>query len=154
MRQTCRTCGGAMSLQALDAHGKDGPLTLRARGMPVARCPRNHATPIDDDFMLWLIRELKERQGTLPAATAQGMVFKKYLCACGKELAGKSERTQAFPLELAYEGAPAFKVDVEMPVYRCAGCGKEQLRSHKAVRSHTSQAIASLHDAAGFPHSG
>ena len=39
-----------------------------------------------------------------------------------------------------------------MPVYKCSGCGKEQLRSAKEAQKHTSQAIAELNDAAGFPH--
>jgi hypothetical protein len=41
-----------------------------------------------------------------------------------------------------------------MPVYKCTGCGKEQLRSAKELQGHAAQAIAALNDAAGFPHSG
>jgi hypothetical protein len=55
---------------------------------------------------------------------------------------------------MTYQGAPAFKAEIEMPVYKCAGCGKEQLRSAKELQGHTAQAIAALNDAAGFPHSG
>ena len=40
-----------------------------------------------------------------------------------------------------------------MPVYKCTGCGKEQLRSAKELQGHAAQAIAALNDAAGFPHS-
>jgi hypothetical protein len=130
------------------------PLRLTALGMPVAKCASGHAFPVDDDFMLWLIQELKDREGTLAAGEEKGMLFKKYLCACGRELAARPERTQSFPLDMSYEGAPAFKVELEMPVYKCAGCGKEQLHSHQAVRGKTSYAIAKLNDAAGFPHSG
>ena len=57
-------------------------------------------------------------------------------------------------LDLAYQGAPAFKAELDMPVYKCTGCGKEQLRSTKELQGHTAQAIAALNDAAGFPHSG
>ena len=153
MGKTCRMCGGEMSPGTLDLSGSDGPVKLTVRAMPAAKCARGHAVPAADDFMLWLIRELKERAGALPAGSEQGLLIKKYLCACGKELAAKSERTQSFALELAYEGLPAFNAALEAPVYRCAGCGNEQLRSHKAVRSHVGPAVVSVHDAAGFPHS-
>jgi hypothetical protein len=147
-------CGGEMNLGTLDVSGSDGPLKLTLRAMPAAKCAHGHAMPAEDDFMLWLIRELRERAGALQAGSEQGLLlFKKYLCACGKELAAKPERTQSFALELAYEGLPAFNAALEAPVYKCAGCGKEQLRSHKAIRSHVGPAVVSVHDAAGFPHS-
>ena len=133
---------------------EDAPLKLSVSGMPAAKCAKGHAAPIDRDFMLWLIRELKSRGAALPAGEAKGMLFKKYHCACGAELAAKSEKRQSFPMELAYQGAPAFKAEIEMPVFKCTGCGKEQLRSAKELQGHTAQAIASLNDAAGFPHSG
>jgi len=147
-------CGGDMSLGTLDASGSDGPLKLTVLGMPAGKCPRGHAVPAEDEFMLWLIRELKARAAELPAGTESGMVFRKYACVCGKELAAKSERTQAFALELACEGLPAFKAELEVPVYKCTACGKELARSHKAITGHTAQAVARVHDAAGFPHSG
>jgi hypothetical protein len=147
-------CGGEMALSTLDATGIDGPLKLTVLGMPAGKCPRGHAVPAEDEFMLWLIRELKARAAELPAGTESGMLFKKYACVCGKELAAKSGRTQAFPLALAYEGLPAFKAELEVPVYPCTACGKELARSHKAIAGHTAQAVARVHDAAGFPHSG
>ena len=154
MRKRCGVCGGEMSLGTLDASGSDGPLKLTVRAMPAGKCARGHAVPAEDEFMLWLIRELKARAAGLPAGTESGMVFKKYACVCGKELAAKPERTQAFPLDLQYEGLPAFKAELEAPVYRCAACGKELVRSHKAITGHTAQAVARVHDAAGFPHYG
>jgi hypothetical protein len=151
----CPRCSSAVELKTLDkVSAEDAPLKLSVAGLPAAKCAKGHAAPIDRDFMLWLIHELKGRGGALPAAEEKGMLFKKYICACGKELAAKSEKRQSFPLELAYQGAPAFKAEIEMPVYKCTGCGKEQLRSAKELQGHTSQAIASLNDAAGFPHSG
>jgi DNA-directed RNA polymerase subunit RPC12/RpoP len=156
MRKSCLRCSGPVELKSLDKVGVENkPLKVTVTGMPVASCRHGHKQPVDDDFMIWLIHELKDREAGLPAGNEQGMLmFKKYLCACGKELAAKSERRQGFPLELAYEGAPPFRVELEMPVYKCTGCGKEQLHSHKAVQGITSYAIAKFNDAAGFPHSG
>ncbi|MGQ0545299.1 MAG: hypothetical protein ACT4P3_08210 [Betaproteobacteria bacterium] len=155
MRKTCRICGGAMALETIDASGTDGTVKVSVRGMPAGKCPRGHAEPAEDEFMLWLMRELKERAAGLPAGAESGMlVFKKYRCDCGKELAAKPERSQAFPFDLAYEGLPAFKAEMEVPLYKCTGCGKELARSHDSIRSHTSHAVARVHDAAGFPHYG
>ena len=153
MRKSCPRCSGVVQQKPLGKlSAEDGPLKLTVEGMPAAVCAKNHASPVDGNFMLWLIQALKAGEAALPAGTEQGMIFKKYLCACGKELASKSERRQSFPQQLAYEGYPAFQAEIDMPVYRCSGCGKEQLRSANDVRKHTSMAIAGLNDAAGFPH--
>jgi hypothetical protein len=154
MIKHCPRCSNAVELKALDrVSAEDGALKLTVTGMPAAKCPKGHAAPIDREFMLWLIHELKARGGALPAGEAKGMLFKKYHCACGKELDARSERRQGFPLELAYQGAPAFKAEIDAPVYKCTGCGKEQIRSAKEVQGHVALAIAALNDAAGFPHS-
>jgi hypothetical protein len=132
----------------------DGPFKLSVTGMPALRCVKGHSLPVDQEFMVWLIHEVKDRGAALPAGQAKGMLFSKYLCSCGAELPAKSEQSQSFPLELAYESAPPFKASVEVPVYKCAACGKAQMRSPKTVTSHAAQAIVKLNDAVGFPHSG
>lgn len=155
MRKSCPLCRAPVEQQTLGRlSAEDAPLKLTVEGMPAVRCAKNHAAAVDDDFMLWLIQELKERAAALPAGTEQGMVFKKYLCACGKELASKPQRRQAHPQQLSYEGYPAFRAELELPVYKCSGCNKEQLRSGKDATKHTAQAVAALNDAAKFPHSG
>lgn len=154
MIKHCPRCSNAVDMKPLGTvSAEDGPMALRVSGMPAAKCAKGHVAPIDRDFMLWLIREIKARGATLPAGEAKGMLFKKYYCACGAELAPKSEKRESFPMELAYQGAPAFKAEIEIPVYKCSGCGKEQLRSAKELQGHAAQAVASLNDAAGFPHS-
>ena len=155
MIKHCPRCSNAVEKTALGAvSAEDKPLKLTVTGMPAVKCPKGHAAPIDRDFMLWLIHELKNRGGALPGGEPKGMLLKKYFCACGGELAAKSERSQKFPVDLAYQGASAFKAEFEMPGFKCAKCGKEQLRSAKELQGHTAQAIAALNDAAGFPHSG
>jgi hypothetical protein len=155
MRKTCRICGGAMSLATVDASGSDGPVKISVRGMPAGKCPRGHADLAETEFMLWLMRELKARVDEVPAGTESGMLmFKKYACACGQPLASQPERAQAFPLELQYEGLPAFRAEMEVPMYKCTACGKALARSHESIRAHTSHAVARVHDAAGFPHYG
>ena len=77
------------------------------------------------------------------------------LCgACGKPLAAKSERRQAYPYELKYEELAPFKVQMEMPLYKCESCGKEQIRSTKDLHGQVPMAMVGINDSAGFPHSG
>jgi len=151
----CGRCSAPLELKTVDRLSvEDKPLVLSVLGMPVAKCAKGHAAPVHRDFMLWLIRELKGLESSIPAASEQGMLFKKYLCACGRELESRPGGGKAFAFDLAFEGAPKFRVELGMPVYRCSGCGKEQLRSLKELRQATPVAIAGLNDAAGFPHSG
>ena len=155
MIRACPRCSGAVQVGTLDRLSAEArPLALHVTGMPAVKCAKGHAVPINRDFMLWLIQELKARAAALAGGEERGMLFKKYFCACGKELGGKPEKRQAFPFDMAREGAPAFKAEVEMPVYKCAGCGKEQLRSANEAQKHVAQVVVSLNDAAGFPHSG
>jgi hypothetical protein len=151
----CAMCRGATQLEAIgELVAEEGPLKMKVTGMPAAKCAKGHAAPVHQDFLLWLLHGLRERQGALPAAEAKGLLLKKYLCACGKELPDKSESRRAFPFDFAYEGTPAFKVELEMPVYKCGGCAKEQLRSAEELRKLVTNAMVDVCDRAGFPHSG
>ena len=105
--------------------------------------------------MIWLIQQIRARESEIPAGKEEGMIFKKHLCGgCGKELAAKPERRQAFPYELKYEELAPFRLQVEMPLYKCTGCGKEQIRSAKELHGHVPSTMVEVNDDAGFPHSG
>ena len=151
----CARCSGACELKKLPSvSGEDGPLKLTLLEMPVFACAKNHQAPVHGDFMLWLIREIRARQTQIAAGKEEGMIFKKHLCGdCGKELAPRPERRQAFPHELKYEELAPFKLQIEMPVYKCTGCGKEQIRSTRELHGHVPLAMVGINDGAGFPHS-
>lgn len=152
----CARCSSASQLSTVASiSGEDGPLKLTLLDLPVFACEKNHRAPVHRDFMIWLIQEIRGREGQHAAGREEGMIFKKHLCgACGKELAPKPERRQAFPYELKYEELAPFKLQIEMPLYKCTGCGKEQLRSAKDLHAHVPGAMVGINDGAGFPHSG
>jgi predicted RNA-binding Zn-ribbon protein involved in translation (DUF1610 family) len=152
----CPMCSAARELATLPViSGEGAGLKLVARDLPVLRCAKNHNAPVHRDFMLWLIQEVRSRESQIEAGREEGMLFKKHLCgACGKDLASKSERRQAYAYELSYEDLAPFKIDIELPVYKCTACGKEQIRSAKELHAHVPAAIVGINDAAGFPHSG
>ena len=152
----CARCSGACELKTLPSvSGADGPLKLTLLGMPVFACVKNHRAPVHRDFMIWLIRQTRAKAESIAAGKVEGMIFRKHLCgACGKDLAAKSERRQLFPSELKYEELAPFTIQIEMPLYRCAACGKEQIRSTKELHGRVAGAMAGINDEAGFPHSG
>ena len=152
----CARCSGACEVKVLGSvSGADGPLKITVNGMPALVCVKGHKAPVHGDFMLWLIQELRSHESQFAAGKEQGLLFKKHLCGgCGNELQRKPERRQALAFELAYTGSQPFSVEVEMPLYRCSGCGKEQIRSPKELHAHIPGAVVSVNDEAGFPHSG
>ena len=152
----CAKCVSPCELKTLPSvDALDGALKLTMVNFPMFACAKNHKLPVHRDFMLWLIGEIRARESQIAAGKEEGMIFKKHLCgACGKDLASKSERRQEFPYDLKYEELAPFKVLIDMPLYKCTACGKEQIRSTKDLHGHVAQAIMGINDAAGFPHSG
>jgi len=152
----CARCSSASELKTLPSvSGEDGPLKLTLLDMPVFACAKHHKAPVHGDFMIWLIQQIRAREAQIAAGKEEGMIFKKHLCGdCGKDLASKPERRQLYPYELKYEELALFKLQIEMPLYKCGGCGKEQIRSTKELHSHVPNAMVAINDDAGFPHSG
>lgn len=152
----CNTCRGATTLSQLEkVAGEGGELKVTVLGMPALKCAKGHAGPVHPDFLLWLLGELKQREATLPGGEEKGLLmFKKYLCACGRELPAQAAARRSFDFELAYPDAAPFRAGFEAPVYACPGCGSEQLRSRAEAKKQVSLAMVQICDRAGFPHSG
>ena len=152
----CARCSAATELKTLPSvFGEDGPLKLTLLQLPVFACAKDHNAPVHGDFMIWLIQQVRERETGIPAGKEEGILFKKRRCGeCGKELGAKPERRQVFAFELMYEELAPFSLQVEMPLYTCSGCRKEQIRSTKDLHGYVPGAIVGINDNAGFPHSG
>ena len=151
----CPHCSAAMdpSPQALGPlSAEHGALRLTLEHLPACICPKGHHAPVDADFMLWLIQELKERAAKLPAAEEKGLLVKKYLCGCGRELGAKPDHRETVHEAVSYEGGPAFGAVFDFAMHRCAGCGTAQLRSRRQALADVSHALAGITDAARFPH--
>ena len=152
----CARCSGACELKTLaSVSAEDGPLKLTLLDLPVFACAKDHKAPVHGDFMIWLIHEIRAREAQIEAGREEGMLFKKHLCgACGKDLAAKSERRRVYPYELKYEELAPFKVQIDMPLYKCSACGKEQIRSTRDLHGRVPAVMVGINDDAGFPHSG
>ena len=152
----CAKCVSPCELKTLPSvDALDGSLKLTVLDFPIFACGKDHKLPVHRDFMLWLIQEIRAREGQIAAGKEEGMIFKKHLCgACGKDLAAKSERRRVYPYELKYEELAPFKVQIDMPLYKCSACGKEQIRSTRDLHGRVPAVMVGINDDAGFPHSG
>jgi hypothetical protein len=152
--RSCAMCRESTKLTSVAAvAGESGHLKITVLGMPALKCANGHASPVHRDFLLWLLQQTRERQASVAAGEAKGLLFKKYFCSCGRELPGGAGEPRSFAYDLAYEDVPGFKVELQMPIYKC-GCGKEQLRSLDEMRKCIATAMVDVCDRAGFPHSG
>jgi len=152
----CARCSGAMSPATVErVSASENPVRLHLSGLPVLACTKGHRAALHREFMVWLMRDLRETHvPAIPSGEAKGMLFKKYHCACGAELPAQVAREASFGFDLAYPDTPAFRGEIEVPVFKCGACGKEQARSAKELAGAVPAAVAALNDAAGFPHSG
>jgi DNA-directed RNA polymerase subunit RPC12/RpoP len=148
----CPTCRGEAELHSVtSASGREEPLAVTLRALPVQRCRHGHVHFTSVDFPLTVLEHLlKEDEKQLPAAEKKGFIFKKFQCAqCDRELLPEADHRHSFEVEMTLPDVKAFIVELSMPVYKCAQCGKEQLHSLDEIRDHTPGALARAFEAAG-----
>lgn len=151
--QPCPLCEHRLSRTPLPAFsGDEQPLRVTLNAMPALQCATGHTYFVDPGFPLWLMQLLvDEKEAQLPAGEAKGFILKKYLCReCGGELAAKQDHRHAFRFDAAFGEEPGFEVELSMPVYKCPGCGKEQLHSLEEVRKLTPAALVHAYKGAGI----
>ena len=151
--RSCRICHQETTPQALDAiEGEEKALKVTVRGLSVLACTNGHRQFARADLPLELLNHLvQEDEARLPAGEETGMLFKHFRCQdCGQELLPKPDHRHTFTAEPGVADQPRMKVDLTMPVYRCGGCGKEQLHSLKEVRKLTPSALVHAFQSAGI----
>jgi len=151
--RACSTCHGATELKHLDnISGEEKDLSVTLKGLPVLVCEGGHKQFLRAGFALELLNHLvEEDEPQLPAGEAKGLLFKHFKCAtCGHELLAKPDHRHTFTLELSLPDTAQFRVDLTSPVYKCGGCGREQLHSLKEVRKLTPEALVHAFKSAGI----
>lgn len=151
--RSCRTCHQPTKPLMLDAvAGEEKALGVTVRTLPVLECTNGHRQFVHADFALQLLDHLmQEDEPQLPAGEEKGLLFKHFFCNdCGQELLPKPDHRHTFSMTPALEAQPDLTVDLTIAVYRCGGCGKEQLHSLKELRKLTPAALAHAFQAAGI----
>lgn len=144
--RSCRVCHAQTAPSVLGAlEGEEKALKMAVQALTVLICPNGHRQFLRAEAPLELLDHLVERdEAALPHGEETGLpLFRHFRCeACGKDLQPKPDHRHTFTLEPGLPDQPGLKVDLTMPVYKCSGCGKEQLHSLKEVRKLTPAALA------------
>ena len=151
--RSCRTCHKPTEPQRLDAFtGEDGALAVTIHSLKLLTCPAGHKQFLRAEFPLELLNHLmQEDEPQLPAGDEKGLIFKHFFCHdCGQELKPKPDHRHSFSIQPGLADQSELRVDLTMAVYRCGGCGKEQLHSLKELHKLTPAALVHAFQAAGI----
>jgi len=142
----CRECGSATKVTTLGSfRGEEGTVAVIVNGMPALVCAKDHKRFLYPDFVTRLMDFVAdpEQVAPQPPAVKRGLFKKRYYCSgCDAELpavpTGKSERG----LDASFKNAALFKVVVQVALYKCDGCGREQVLSNEDVAGSAFKAVA------------
>ena len=148
----CYLCGRATSMQVLESvSGEETPLTLTLQGLPILVCKNGHRQFAHAKFAMKVFQHLANDGAKLPISNEAGRWFKRPVCAdCGASLENNSSHVRTFRVDVPLAEATKFGIDLTMPVFRCRGCGKEQLRSRKELQGRAPAALVRALRAAGI----
>jgi len=149
----CPLCETPLAARTVsDATGDEAPMRLSLRGVPILACAAPHRYFAGQQFPIWLLNSLVDSElEKIPAGVEKGLVFKKYACGeCGAVLPSSGGEPRTFTSTLAWKETPGFAVDLTVPVYRCAGCGREQARSAAELGKLLPSALVHAFKAAGL----
>ena len=142
----CRECGSATKVTTLGSfRGEEGTVAVIVNGMPALVCAKDHKRFLYPEFVTRLMDFVAdpEKVAPQPPAVKRGLFKKRYHCSgCDAELpavpTGKSERG----LDASFKNAAPFKVVVQVALYKCEGCGREQVLSNEEVAGSAFKAVA------------
>ena len=149
----CFQCRATTSTEILGpVSGDEDPFTVTVHGLPVQVCENGHRQFTHSKAALQRLLCLTEEGDTpLPISVQKGHLLRRAACPdCGARLEKDSHERRTFHVEVQIASAPPFGIDVTMPLYRCRGCGKPQLRSRKEIRSHAPAALVRALGSAGI----
>ena len=152
----CRECRGEMTLQVLDAiDGEEHGVRMRIEGMPTMQCPNGHRRLVTPEFAMKMMEQLLADEKLVPIETAEkkGLFRKRFCCpACGQELGDDAGDRVVARRVLDMEGLDAFSVELELPKYRCASCGRESTEPQDTIADDLRKAsVHAFHSAAVAP---
>jgi len=145
--RSCSQCRKEVSLASLDAiHGEEaGVWRVTLNGMPAYVCSVGHKRFVSPEFGMQYIEALLSNKYALPAPTGEkrGLLRKRYHCAkCGEQLEPAAAKSARVERKVEIKGGAPFAVEIELPLYRCGGCGAEHLRSSEEITDAVMKASA------------
>ncbi len=129
----CSKCKGAMTVKPIDTFsGEEGGVKVTIHAMPAALCDQGHKRFVYPMFAGLLMDSVMDPDAYkfVPSATKKGFFTKHYHCpGCAQELPATPTGKQSKEVEVEFKHAEPFKFVVEVPTFKCAGCGKESIKS-------------------------
>lgn len=150
---TCRQCRSAMTMQPVDpAFGEEGAVKVVLLQLPALICPNQHKRFVTAEFARQLLEHVSGGEMVkLPAANAEGWLVKRYACGgCGAKLESQESREETYDFDVALADLPPMRVEVTVPLEKCAACGREQVRKLTQLREQLPAAMAHAFQAAGL----
>jgi uncharacterized protein with PIN domain len=152
----CTQCKGEMALATLEnLSGEELGVRLRIEGMPALRCAEGHTRFVAPEFAVRMMETFVagEPLAPLEAAAEKGLLRKRLHCpGCGAELAAPAAERAHAQRTIELKGLAPFRVQAELPKYRCASCGRESLPPGKALNEGLMKAsVAAFRAAAVTP---
>jgi hypothetical protein len=142
----CKACGSETRITTLGSfRGEEGPVAVTVNGMPALVCAQDHKRFLNPQFVALLMDFVAdvEKVAPQPPAVKRGLFKKRYHCnGCDAELPATSTRKSERVLDASFKNAAPFKVVVQVAVYKCEGCGREQVLSNEEVAASAFKAVA------------
>jgi DNA-directed RNA polymerase subunit RPC12/RpoP len=142
----CKECGSETIVTTLASFsGEEGPVTVTIDGMPAVVCAHNHRRFLYADFAPMLLDFVAdpEKFAPQPPAVKRGLIKKHYHCSgCGAELPADSTTTSAHSVDAIFKRAAPFTIMLNVALYKCEQCGREQVRSNDELSESVVKAIS------------
>ena len=142
----CKECGGEVKLTTLGSfRGEEGPVAVIVNGMPALVCGNNHKRFVSNEFVANLMDFVANPEAVAPQppATRRGFFRRRYHCSeCDAELPWEPARKAERGLDASFKNAAPFKIVVQVALYKCEGCGREQVLSNEDVAGSAFKAVA------------
>jgi hypothetical protein len=142
----CKECGSDTTVTTLGAFsGEEGPVSVTVDGMPAIVCTRNHKRFLYAEFAPTLVDFVAdaEKIAPQPPAVKRGIILKHYhCCGCAAELPANPTTKSERSLDATFKKATPFSVLVRIALYKCARCGREQVRSNDELVDSAFKAVA------------
>ncbi|MBI5484210.1 MAG: hypothetical protein HY888_07095 [Deltaproteobacteria bacterium] len=134
-QEPCSKCKGEMTVKPLETFsGVEGGVKVTIEAMPAAVCGQGHKRfvyPMFAGMLMDMVMDEDTYRFT-PSAVKKGLFTKRYHCpGCDQELPGMPTGQKSCEMTAEFKHADPFKLQVDVPVYKCGGCGKEFIHSSK-----------------------
>jgi len=142
----CKACGSATQVTTLGSfRGEEGTVAVTVNGMPALVCANGHKRFLYPEFVTRLMDFVAEPEKVAPQppAVKRGLFKKHFHCSgCDAELPATPTKKSECVLDASFKNAAPFKVVVQVALYKCDGCGREQVLSNEDVATSAFKAVA------------